>query len=127
MPKTSLKTPFFTVTYSTKKLLSVDDENGISTLPLFTKAETAEKYRRYFARHFDLKLQVCIVDKLINGFNLLECASLACKDLQYVAIDPQPSPEDIKSKAVPIKTVIMSLLNRCRRQKGHNRQNLRKK
>jgi hypothetical protein len=97
-------------------------------LPVFTKAELAEKYRRYFARKFDIKLQVCVVDKLDKGLNVLQCASLACKDLQYVMIDPPPpTPTAAKPVLKPIHEMIMSLLNRSRRQKGHNHQNPRKK
>ena len=121
-----LRVPFFVIAYNPRTLFSLDDENGIGTLPVFTDAEAAEKYRKFFARKCKLKLQICVADKIENGLNLIECASLACKTLEYVVINPLPPLlKNVQPKLKPIQTVIASLLNQHR--KARNRQSPRKK
>ena len=121
-----LQVPFFVIAYNPKILFSVDDENGVGTLPIFTDAAVAERYRRFFARKFKLKLQVCVADKLENGLNLIECASLACKTLKYAVINPPPPLlKNVQPKLKPIQMIIASLLSQ--HQKAHNRRSPRKK
>ena len=121
-----LRVPFFVIAYNQKTLFSVDDEHGVGTLPIFTYAEAAEKYRRFFTRKFKLKLQICVADKLENGLNLIECASLACKTLEYAVINPLPPLlKNIQPKLKPIQTIIASLLSQY--QKGRNHQSPHKK
>ena len=121
-----LKVPFFVIAYNSKKLFAIDNEKGNSTLPIFTEAEAAELYRRYFARKFKLKLQVFVVDKIENALSLIECASIACSSLQHAIINPfLPSPNITQPVSKPIQTIIASLRSQC--QKGRNRQNPHKK
>jgi hypothetical protein len=128
MAKTLLKVPFLVIAYDTKKLFSVENEKGIGTLPIFTEAETAEKYRRYFARNFRIKLQICVVDQIEKGLNLVECASLACQTLQHIIINPlPPSSQTEQPQRKPIQTVIKSLLSQYRRRKARNLRNPHKK
>jgi hypothetical protein len=129
MAKTTiLKVPFFVIAFDLKRLFSVEDEKGIGTLPVFTEAEAAEKYRRCFARNFKIKLQVCVADKIEKGLNLVECASLACRTLQYVVINPLPPPQEAEQpRQKQIQTVIKSLQDQYRRQKARSLQNPRKK
>jgi hypothetical protein len=130
MAKTSqrLKTPFIIIAYDMKRIFSVDNDEETSILPIFTDAEAAEKYRRYFARKYKLKLQICVAGKAENGLNLVECAAMACKTLKYVVINPlPPSSKTEQPKLKPIQEIITVLMNQCRRQKAHSRQNLHKK
>jgi hypothetical protein len=123
-----LKIPFIVIAYNAKTIFSFDNEEGISTLPIFIDAEKAEKFRRYFARKFKLKLQICVVDSVEKGLNLIECASMVCKTLQNVVIDPPPpSSKATQPPLRPIQTVINSLQGRYRRQKASIRQSLHKK
>ena len=128
MASARLRVPFFVIAYSTKKLFSVADDSEIGTLPIFTDAAAAEKYRRFFARRHKLKLQVCVADKIENGLNLIECASLACKTLQYVVIDPVPPTKGAMQPPLKsIQTIIATLLTQYRRQKGRNHRDPHKK
>jgi hypothetical protein len=123
-----IQVPFFVIAYGPKKLFSLDNEAGSSTLPIFTEGEAAELYRRHFAKSFKLKLQVFVVDKIEKALNLIECASLACPSLQHVVVNPfLPSPNITQPKLKAISTVIANLKAQYRRQKGHNHQNPRKK
>jgi hypothetical protein len=113
-----LTVPFLIIAYNQRVIFSVDDGKGTSTLPIFTDAVIAEKYRRYFARKHKLKLQVCIADKLENGLNLLECAVLACKTLKYAVINPlPPTAKAIQPPMKPIQSIITSLLSQYRRSR----------
>ena len=114
----SLKIPFFVIAYSQKSLFSVDDDQGISTLPIFTDAEAAEKYRRYFARKFNLKLLVCVTDTVEKGLNMIECAAMACKSLEYAVIDPHPPSSKLQQpQPKPIQSIIAYLLGRYHRSR----------
>jgi hypothetical protein len=127
MAKTKLLTvPFFIIAYNQKTIFSIEDENGNNILPIFTNAVLAEKYRKYFARKYKLKLQVCIADKPENCLNLIECAMLACKALKFAVIDP-PLPTTTSKQPVlkPIQSILTFLLGQY--QKVRNRQNLHKK
>jgi len=115
-----LKVPFFVIAYNAKKLFAIDDDKGSSTLPIFTEAEAAELYRRYFARKFKLKLQVFVVDKTENALSLIECASLACNSLQHAVINPfLPSPNITQPPSKPIQKIIASLRSQCRKGRNH--------
>lgn len=121
-----LKVPFYIIAYSTSRLFSVSDDKNIFILPVFPDAEAAEKYRQYFARTFKLKLQLCVVDKAEKGLNLIQCASISCPSLRYIAINPSPPKIGAaRTELKTIQTLIRSLQNQC--QKVHNHQNPHKK
>lgn len=124
-----LKTPFFVIGFDLKKVFSVEDEHGVRTLPVFTAIEPAEKYRRYFARKFKLKLRTYISDSAEKGLNLIECAAMACPSLKFVVINPLPPTKVSNESPATLDSVLKSLMSRyhCLRKRAHTRQSPRKK
>jgi hypothetical protein len=121
-----LKVPFYVIAYSANRLFSVSDDKNIFILPVFSDAEIAEKYRQYFARTFKLKLQLCVVEKAEKGLSLIQCASISCPSLRYVAINPlPPRMGTAQTELKTIQTLIRSLQNQY--QKVRNHQTPRKK
>ena len=124
-----LKTPFFVIGYDLKRVFSVEDDHGVRTLPVFTAAELAEKYRRYFARKHKLKLLTYLSDRAEKGLNLLECAAIACPTLKFVAIDlSPPSPKSCAVPLIPLTIALKSLMSQYRRsRKARNRRSPHRK
>jgi hypothetical protein len=124
-----LKTPFFIIGFDLKKVFSVEDGQGVRTLPVFTVIELAEKYRRYFARKHKLKLRTYITDSAEKGLNLVECAAMACPELKFIAIDPPPPTSKLPPvPLIGLSSALKTLMGQYhRKRKPRNRQGPHKK
>lgn len=85
-----LRLPIIVLGYNPRKLFSVADKDGKITMPVFSNAEYARNYQKYFQEKHDIDVMTLILTDYEKAVNLFEVISMVDEEVEHVVVDPMP-------------------------------------
>lgn len=85
-----LRIPIIVLGYSPRKLFSVSDIHGKVMVPVFSNAEYARSYQKYFNEGHSMNLLTFILEKYEKAIDLFSTIKTADPLVTSVIIDPMP-------------------------------------